>query len=160
MKRILLVLVIVVVSVFSGCVGGTEDDLIVREEEPELISRWEDDIQPKKEIVLIERSIISKVDGEYSLTDETEGKYELLEKIDNDGEYISRVDTNNTGQINAMPYELTWEARGGYKSLSKSAVASQIEMKEFSEDFVDLFFAGDEYVDSSKVAAFFAGDQY
>ena len=150
MKK-LFILFTVSLLLFSAC-GVEEEDLIVRES-PELIHRWDNDIQPGIEPVLIDLSQISKVSGEYSLTGETAGDYELLKVTDKSGGYIARAEVYKTGQFNAMPYELTWEARTG------EPLPTDVTIQEPSSgDFADVFFVGDDHVSDEMVSMFFVGD--
>jgi len=153
--RKLFILFIGSVFFLGGCIFDEEQDLIVRES-PELIHRWDNDIQPGIEPVLIELSQISKVSGEYSLTDETAGDYELLKVTDKSGGYIARAEVYKTGQVNAMPYELTWEARTGEPLPTDETTQESSESS--SGEFADVFFVGDDHVSDEMVSVFFEGD--
>jgi len=155
MKYFFVILFILSTALLSGCIFDGEQNLIVREAS-ELIHRWDNDVQPGIEPVLIERLQISKVLGEYSLTDEAVGDYELLKVTDKSGGYIARAKVYKTGQVNVMPYELTWEARTG------KPLPTDVTIQEFSEsssdEFADVFFVGDDYVSDEMVSVFFVGD--
>ena len=87
---------------------------------------------------------------------DTTGEYDLLEETDKSGGYLARAKVYNTGQVNAMPYELTWDARTGMPLSSNTT--SPVVLEDPVDDYADMFFVGDDYVRDDQVAVFFVGD--
>lgn len=159
-------------SVFSFSLTGCffEEKEVVVEDDLELITRFDekdvfdDENEGPSGAPLLDIAYVSRVESEYSLSEEVSfGECEVDDSECEDSSEQGEEITDAIVWRNSMPYELTWEARTGkpFVFINRDEIEDLAveDSKVSADDFVDMFFVGDDHVTDDMVAMFFVGDQ-